>query len=77
LAQCDRPKEVRPANEADNRFGYDSAYVGTTIARSSFVRDFGITSATKSAISSNITSAFQAGAFFGALFCFFRQCLGR
>ncbi|KAK1841837.1 quinate permease [Colletotrichum chrysophilum] len=48
-------------------FGYDSAFIGTTIARASFVRDFGITSATSKEISSNITSAFQAGALGGAL----------
>ncbi|KAG9518422.1 general substrate transporter, partial [Aureobasidium melanogenum] len=52
-------------------FGYDSAFVGTTIARVSFKEDFGITKATAAGISSNITSAFQAGAFFGALFCYF------
>ncbi|QKX53349.1 uncharacterized protein TRUGW13939_00427 [Talaromyces rugulosus] len=52
-------------------FGYDSAFVGTTIARESFMNDFNITSATADSISSNITSAFQAGAFFGSLFSFF------
>lgn len=52
------------------RFGYDSAFIGTTIARDSFKRDFGITDAVANSISSNITSAFQAGAFFGAIFCF-------
>ncbi|KAI1078295.1 general substrate transporter [Whalleya microplaca] len=52
-------------------FGYDSAFVGTTIARSSFTTDFGITTASANDVSSNVTSAFQAGAFFGALFCFF------
>jgi MFS family permease len=52
------------------RFGYDSAFIGTTIARASFKKDFGVTGA-EANISSNITSAFQAGAFFGALFCFF------
>ncbi|KIV93142.1 hypothetical protein PV10_04380 [Exophiala mesophila] len=50
-------------------FGYDSAFVGTTIARQSFKTDFNITAAEAKSISSNITSAFQAGAFFGALFC--------
>lgn len=55
------------------RFGYDSAFVGTTIARESFMNDFGITSATKDGISSNITSAFQAGAFFGSLFSLFSE----
>ncbi|KAJ5621645.1 hypothetical protein N7528_006428 [Penicillium herquei] len=52
-------------------FGYDSAFIGTTIARDSFLNDFNITSSNSSAISSNITSVFQAGAFFGAIFCFF------
>ncbi|KAF3389162.1 Quinate permease [Penicillium rolfsii] len=52
-------------------FGYDSAFVGTTISRQSFQTDFHITKANSSAISSNITSIFQAGAFFGAFFCFF------
>lgn len=54
-----------------NSFGYDSAFVGTTISRASFLNDFHITKVNSSAISSNITSIFQAGAFFGALFCFF------
>ncbi|KAK0379449.1 hypothetical protein CLIM01_03174 [Colletotrichum limetticola] len=52
-------------------FGYDSAFIGTTIARKSFVYEFGITSFTSKEISSNITSAFQAGALGGALMCFF------
>lgn len=52
-------------------FGYDSAFIGTTIARKSFVSDFGITPDTSKEISSNITSAFQAGALGGALMCFF------
>ncbi|KAJ5730662.1 uncharacterized protein N7483_005170 [Penicillium malachiteum] len=59
-------------------FGYDSAFIGTTIARDSFLTDFNITASNSSAISSNITSVFQAGAFFGALFCFFiTERLGR
>jgi hypothetical protein len=49
--------------------------VGTTIARESFLTDVHITKANSSAISSNITSIFQAGAFFGALFCFFCQSI--
>ncbi|SPO03722.1 related to quinate transport protein [Cephalotrichum gorgonifer] len=52
-------------------FGYDSAFIGTTISRTSFKSAFGITPENSSDISSNITSAFQAGAFFGALFCYF------
>jgi hypothetical protein len=55
-------------------FGYDSSFVGTTVSRSSFKEAFGITSATSDDVSSSITSAFQAGAFFGALFCFFSMC---
>ncbi|KAL4899830.1 hypothetical protein BDW74DRAFT_188860, partial [Aspergillus multicolor] len=51
-------------------FGYDSAFVGTTIARQSFVDDFNIIESEAADISSNITSTFQAGAFFGAIFCF-------
>ncbi|KAI0157837.1 MFS quinate transporter QutD [Xylariaceae sp. FL1272] len=51
-------------------FGYDSAFVGTTIARKSFTDDFHITTATKNSVSSNITSAFQAAAFFGSIFCY-------
>ncbi|KAF7563589.1 hypothetical protein G7046_g533 [Stylonectria norvegica] len=52
-------------------FGYDSAFVGTTIARKSFKTDFNINPLEAADISSNITSTFQAGAFFGAIFCFF------
>ncbi|KAL6832224.1 general substrate transporter [Trichoderma camerunense] len=52
-------------------FGYDGAFVGTTIARASFKKDFNVQPADANSISSNITSAFQAGAFFGAIFCFF------
>jgi hypothetical protein len=52
------------------RFGYDSAFVGTTIARQSFKDDFGISESNANYISSNITSTFQAAAFFGAIFCF-------
>ncbi|KAI1259327.1 general substrate transporter [Xylariaceae sp. FL1019] len=51
-------------------FGYDSAFVGTTIARKSFTDDFHITSASINSVSSNITSAFQAAAFFGSIFCY-------
>ncbi|KAK2001126.1 quinate transporter [Colletotrichum falcatum] len=59
-------------------FGYDSAFIGTTIARNSFKRDFGIDAGNSNNISSNITSAFQAGALGGALLCFFiTERLGR
>jgi hypothetical protein len=56
-----------------NSFGYDSAFIGTTIARESFKRDFGINTDNSASISSDITSAFQAGALGGAVLCFFRQ----
>lgn len=51
-------------------FGYDSAFIGTTIARASFKSSFNISKSAAADISSNITSAFQAGAFFGAIFCY-------
>ncbi|OAQ64703.1 MFS quinate transporter QutD [Pochonia chlamydosporia 170] len=51
-------------------FGYDSAFIGTTIARASFKSSFNIRKSAAADISSNITSAFQAGAFFGAIFCY-------
>ncbi|KAJ6442403.1 quinate permease [Purpureocillium lavendulum] len=51
-------------------FGYDSAFIGTTIARKSFTESFSILKQDAADISSNITSAFQAGAFFGAIICF-------
>ncbi|KAF4121909.1 Sugar (and other) transporter [Geosmithia morbida] len=56
-------------------FGYDSAFVGTTIARQSFVDDFHVKDDQANSISSNITASFQAGAFFGAIFCFLRAVL--
>lgn len=56
-----------------DRFGYDSAFVGTTIARQSFKTDFNISPEHSADISSNITSTFQAGAFFGAIICFLRM----
>lgn len=65
LSFCKQSLTLKPG-----RFGYDSAFIGTTIARDSFKRDFNITDDVANSISSNITSAFQAGAFFGAIFCF-------
>ncbi|RYP64669.1 hypothetical protein DL769_006577 [Monosporascus sp. CRB-8-3] len=52
-------------------FGYDSAFIGTTISRTYFKTAFGITPENANDVSSNITSAFQAGALVGALLCFF------
>ncbi|KAJ7777154.1 general substrate transporter [Mycena metata] len=52
-------------------FGYDSAFIGTSISLASFKSEFGLT--TKSTtefnlISANIVSVYQAGCFFGAFF---------
>ncbi|KAF9043823.1 quinate permease [Hymenopellis radicata] len=51
-------------------YGYDSAFIGGTITLASFQREFGITTANAAAISANVVSGYQAGAFFGALFAF-------
>ncbi|KIN03559.1 hypothetical protein OIDMADRAFT_118655 [Oidiodendron maius Zn] len=62
-------------------YGYDSAFIGTTITQKSFLRDFGLDHMTKSqqnAVSSNLTSIYSAGGFFGAFFMFFSmELLGR
>lgn len=49
--------------------GYDSAFIGTTLALSSFREEFGFSTMSKTAVnlvSANIVSCYQAGAFFGA-----------
>ncbi|KAI7352578.1 putative quinate [Hortaea werneckii] len=53
--------------------GYDSAFIGTTIALDSFQDEFGFPQMSESEanlITSNIVSVYQAGAFFGALFAY-------
>jgi MFS family permease len=53
--------------------GYDSAFIGGTIALTSFKKEFDWASySTEEAnlISENIVSVYQAGAFFGALFAY-------
>jgi MFS family permease len=53
--------------------GYDSAFIGTTIALPSFKAEFGMTHLSTSALnllSANIVSCYQAGAFFGAIFAY-------
>ncbi|KAK8063446.1 hypothetical protein PG996_008098 [Apiospora saccharicola] len=53
--------------------GYDTAVIGGTMALDSFIRDFGwseVDKTTRDTIQGNIVSTFQAGCFFGALFCF-------
>ncbi|KAF2230988.1 general substrate transporter [Viridothelium virens] len=62
-------------------YGYDTAFIGTTITQPSFVRDFGLNHMSKSEqnnVSSNVTSIYSAGGFFGALFVSFSlELLGR
>ncbi|KAJ4309062.1 hypothetical protein N0V94_009100 [Neodidymelliopsis sp. IMI 364377] len=51
-------------------YGYDSAFIGTTITHQSFRRDFGLNTMSKSAVNevtSNITSIYSAGGLVGAL----------
>ncbi|TGO29262.1 hypothetical protein BPAE_0017g00700 [Botrytis paeoniae] len=53
--------------------GYDSAFIGTTIALPSFKEEFNFAalSTTKlNLVSANIVSCYQAGAFFGSLFAY-------
>ncbi|KAH8662141.1 general substrate transporter [Xylariales sp. PMI_506] len=59
---------------ASAMYGYDSAFIGGTLALTSFKHAFGldkVSSAELTALSSNIVSTFQAGAFFGCIFGFF------
>ncbi|KAL1793187.1 hypothetical protein ACET3X_008169 [Alternaria dauci] len=59
-------------------YGYDSAFIGTTIAQKSFQRDFGINASNKNEITSNITSIYSAGGLVGALLMYpFLELLGR
>lgn len=53
--------------------GYDSAFIGTTLALPSFVDEFKFDEMTDShlaLVKANIVSVYQAGAFFGALFAY-------
>jgi MFS family permease len=53
--------------------GYTSAFIGTTITLTSFMKEFGLdkmTSAQQDLISENVVSLFVAGAFFGAIFTY-------
>ena len=61
------------AGSAAIMIGYDSAFIGGTIALDSFNKEFGLNHLSKSAIaltSENIVSCYQAGAFFGAFFAY-------
>ncbi|KAL5601118.1 hypothetical protein BROUX41_005931 [Berkeleyomyces rouxiae] len=58
------------ASFASCTIGYDSAFIGGTIALQSFIDEFGFASMTsghRANIQSNIVSIYQAGAFFGSL----------
>lgn len=53
--------------------GYDSAFIGTTLALSSFKDEFHFNDMSTTAVnllSANIVSLYQAGAFFGAFFAY-------
>ena len=53
--------------------GYDSAFIGTTIALPSFTSEFNFAQYSKphlALIQANIVSVYQAGAFFGSLFAY-------
>ncbi|RDW76103.1 putative plastidic glucose transporter 4 [Coleophoma crateriformis] len=61
------------AGSAAIMIGYDSAFIGTTIALTSFKSEFGLdqlSTAKFAVISENIVSVYQAGAFFGALLAY-------
>lgn len=61
------------ASFASCMIGYDSAFIGTTLALPSFEKEFDFASYSTDALAllkSNIVSVFQAGAFFGSLFAF-------
>jgi sugar porter (SP) family MFS transporter len=58
---------------ASMMIGYDSAFIGTTLALPTFVEEFNFAALSKSQLAlvqSNIVSVYQAGAFFGTLFAY-------
>lgn len=58
------------ASFASMMIGYDSAFIGTTLALDSFEDEFGfkkMTTTHLAFVKSNIVSVYQAGAFFGSL----------
>lgn len=53
--------------------GYDSAFIGGSLALPSFVKEFhfaALSTTKKNLVSANIVSCYQAGAFFGAFFAY-------
>jgi MFS family permease len=61
------------ASFASCMIGYDSAFIGTTLALPSFVKEFGFKQMEAhhlATIKANIVSVYQAGAFFGSLLAY-------
>lgn len=61
------------ASFASCMIGYDSAFIGTTIALPSFVKEFGFKKMKPehlALIKANIVTVYQAGAFFGSLLAY-------
>nr|OQO27315.1 Quinate permease [Rachicladosporium sp. CCFEE 5018] len=61
------------ASFASCMIGYDSAFIGTTLALPSFTKEFDFASYDKTdlaTVKANIVSVYQAGAFFGPFFAF-------
>lgn len=61
------------ASFASCMIGYDSAFIGTTLALPSFTEEFDFASYDPDALAllqANIVSVYQAGAFFGSLFAY-------
>lgn len=62
-------------------FGYDTSYIGTTLALKSFQRDFGLdkmSDTEQDDVTGNLTSIYSVGGFFGALLMFYSlEFLGR
>jgi sugar porter (SP) family MFS transporter len=74
------PLKVSFANflQASAMYGYDSAFIGGTLALPSFKTAFGLNAAGSASLSSNIVSTFQGGAFFGVIIgTFFSERFGR
>lgn len=69
------------AASAATIIGYDAGFIGGTVSLSSFMSEFGLdkmTTAQQNAISSNVVSVFQAGAYFGCLLIYpVGELLGR
>jgi len=61
------------AGSAAIMIGYDSAFIGTTLALPSFKKEFHfgeLSTAKVNLLNANIVSCYQAGAFFGAIFAY-------